>query len=86
EENFRYILNATCTGISETVVQYRDAEGQEHLLPADSVVISAGMRAQTEEALRYAAAGQYFCLVGDCEKAQSVQQAVRSAYSAAMIL
>ncbi|MDD6023077.1 MAG: FAD-dependent oxidoreductase, partial [Oscillospiraceae bacterium] len=47
EENFRYILNATCTGISETVVQYRDAEGQEHLLPADSVVISAGMRAQT---------------------------------------
>lgn len=86
EENFSYILNAACTAITPQGVEYRDSEGQIKTLPADSVVVSAGMKARTGEALRYASAGREFRLIGDCQKAASVQQAVRSAYTAALVL
>lgn len=86
EENFSFILNATCTGIEADAVVYRDADGETHRIPADDVLLSAGMRAKTEEALRYSGAGTYFRAIGDCQKAASVQQAVRSGYTAAMAL
>lgn len=86
EENFSFILNATCTGITPESVRYRGADGEEHAVPADDVLLAAGMRAKTDEALQYGSAGQSFCAVGDCQKAASVQQAIRSAYTAAMAL
>lgn len=86
EENFSFILNATCTAITEDGVEYRDAGGNTYTVPADHILLSAGMRAKTAEALRYGVAGQYFRAVGDCQKAASVQQAVRSAYTAALAL
>ncbi len=86
EENFSFILNATCTGITPEGVEYRDKNGELHRIPADDVLLSAGMRANTAEALRYSTAGTYFRVIGDCQKAASVQQAVRSAYTTAMAL
>ena len=86
EENFSFILNATCTGITPEGVEYKDKDGNIHLVQADDILLSAGMRANTEEALRYGTAGQYFRAIGDCRKAASVQQAVRSAYTTALAL
>lgn len=83
EENFTGITNAAVIAIGKNSVTYRDAEGVEHTIPCDSVVLSAGMRAKTEEALEYAKAGEMFRLVGDCQKAASLQQAVRSGWTAA---
>lgn len=83
EQNFTGLTNATCTAISEHSVTYRDAQGEEHTIPCDSVVLSAGMKAKTAEALEYAKAGQLFRLIGDCQKPASVQQAVRSGWTAA---
>lgn len=86
EENFAFVLNGTCTAIGPEGVEYQDQEGVLHVLPCDDVLLSAGMRAKTSEALRYSTAGQYFRTIGDCRKAASVQQAVRSAYTTAMEL
>ena len=86
EENFSFILNATCTAITPEGVEYQDPEGNVHIVRADDILLSAGMRAKTEEALRYGGAGQYFRAIGDCRKAASVQQAVRSAYTTALTL
>lgn len=83
EESFTGIVNATCTRIEADRVTYRDGDGLEHTVPCDSVVLSAGMRAKTAEALSYAGAGQLFRMVGDCKKAASLQQALRSAWTAA---
>ena len=86
EPNFSYVLNAACTAITSDGVSYRDSEGNIQSIKADDVILSAGMKAKTAEALRYAVAGQYFRVIGDCSKAASVQQAVRSAYTTAMAL
>lgn len=86
EENFSFILNATCTAITQEGVQYQDGEGNLHTIPADDVLLSAGMRPKSAEALRYGSAGQLFRAIGDCQKAASVQQAVRSAYTTALQL
>ena len=83
EENFTGIVGATCTKIEAHQVTYRDGQGSLHSIPCDSVVLSAGMRAKTEEALSYAGAGQLFRMVGDCKKAASLQQALRSAWTTA---
>lgn len=83
EENFTGIINATCTKIEFHQVTYQDANGNLHGIPCDSVVLSAGMRAKTEEAFSDPSAGQLFRMVGDCKKAASLQQALRSAWATA---
>lgn len=83
EENFTGLTNATCTAITEHSVTYRDKDGVEHTIDCDSVVLSAGMKAKTQEALEYGKAGGMFRMVGDCQKPASLQQAVRTGWTAA---
>ncbi len=82
EPNFTGIVNATCTAIAPDHVDYRDAAGQIHTVACDSVVLSAGMRAKTAEAVAYAAAGSLFRMAGDCIRPASVQQANRTGWTA----
>lgn len=86
EPGFTGIPNATVTEIRPDAVVYRDAEGELHTIACDSVVLSAGMKARTAEALQYGTAGSMFRMIGDCQKPASVQQAVRSGWTAAMTL
>jgi heterodisulfide reductase subunit A-like polyferredoxin len=65
-------------------VSYRDGKGQTTEIPADLVVLSAGMKAKKEEALSLYGTALEFYMIGDCKTAATVQQAVRSAYSTAM--
>ncbi|MGN1155402.1 MAG: FAD-dependent oxidoreductase [Agathobacter sp.] len=82
-EHFHSEVNARATKITEHGVTYLDAEGNEKELEADTVVLSAGMRANTDEALAFYNTAQQFFMVGDCKKAGTIQSVNRSAYAVA---
>jgi 2,4-dienoyl-CoA reductase-like NADH-dependent reductase (Old Yellow Enzyme family)/thioredoxin reductase len=84
EPSFHGIVNATVCGLSKNTVSYRDGKGRVVEAPADSVIISVGTKAKTEEALLLYGIAPEFYMIGDCSTAATVQQAVRSAYATAM--
>ena len=77
------LVNARCTSITESGVTYEDEAGREHALDAGNVVVAAGMKAKSAEALKYGEAGARLYLIGDCVKPGDVQVAMRSAFSTA---
>ena len=83
--SFHYVLNATAKEITSDHVTYTDAQG-EHQLPADSVVLSVGMRAKSGEALSFFGAGKQFYLVGDCKKPGTIQTTNRNVYATCMAI
>jgi 2,4-dienoyl-CoA reductase-like NADH-dependent reductase (Old Yellow Enzyme family)/thioredoxin reductase len=80
---FHAITHARCTKIAADSVTYEDSQGREHTLAADSVVISAGMKAKQAEALAFYGSGARLWLAGDCIRPATVQQAMRTAFAAA---
>lgn len=82
--NFHYVLNATAKEITEDHVTYTDKDGVEHNIPADSVVLSVGMRAKSAEALRFYGTAPQFYMIGDCKKPGTIQTTNRNAYATAM--
>jgi NADPH-dependent 2,4-dienoyl-CoA reductase/sulfur reductase-like enzyme len=78
---FGYTLKAKCTEIVDNKVVYTDKNGNEKYIKADSVVISAGMKANKAEALGFYGSAESFYMIGDCKKPATVQQAMRSSYS-----
>lgn len=83
-ENLKTVTGGRCTGITEAGVSYVDADGKEQLLPADSVVMAAGMRPRQADATALYDPAYRLYTVGDCDKAANVQKAVRAAFSAAI--
>lgn len=81
---FQGIVNARVTGVEPGSVHYMDQAGRLHKIPADSIVVSAGMRGKSEEALAFYGTALEFYLIGDCRRAATVQQAMRSAFATAM--
>lgn len=82
--SFHFILNASAKEIGPDGVTYTDADGSDHKLPADSVVLSVGMRAKSDEALSFYGAAPWFYMVGDCKQPGTIQTTNRSAYATAM--
>lgn len=80
---FHSVVKATVTAVEDDRVTYLDAGGVEHAIPCDSVVISLGMRAKTDEALAFSNTADRFAIIGDCKKPATVQQAMRQAYAVA---
>ena len=85
-ENLHTIVNARCSKIEDGKVSYIDADGNELVLEADSVVLCAGFQSKTAAAEALILPGVPFTMIGDCKAVGTVQQAVRSAFDAAMIL
>ena len=83
--SFHYVLNATAKEITADHVTYTDAEG-EHELAADSVVLSVGMRAKSDEALGFFGVGKQFYMVGDCKKPGTIQTTNRNVYATCMAI
>jgi 2,4-dienoyl-CoA reductase-like NADH-dependent reductase (Old Yellow Enzyme family)/thioredoxin reductase len=79
--SFHSVVNATVTGVEDDKVTYKDADGVEHEIPCDNVVISLGMRAKQDEALAFSGTANRFAIIGDCKKPATVQQAMRQAYA-----
>ena len=83
-DKFHYVLNASAKEICDDHVTYTDKDGNDHDLPADSVVLSVGMRSKSEEALSFYGKAKEFWMVGDCKKPGTIQTTNRSAYGAAV--
>jgi 2,4-dienoyl-CoA reductase-like NADH-dependent reductase (Old Yellow Enzyme family)/thioredoxin reductase len=82
-ENFSYETNVLPGKISNGKVSYTDAKGAKKSIDADDVVIYAGRKARTDEALKFYGAAPIFFIVGDCDKVGNVQTCSRTAYAAA---
>jgi len=74
------IVNAKVEAITADSVVYRDINGDTNNVSADTVVISVGMRAKSDEAIAFYGKAKEFYMVGDCEKVGSIQTTNRSAY------
>ena len=72
-----------CTAITPEGAEVADSYGNQALLPADTLVLAAGMRARSEDAQRFRGISDFFEAVGDCVKAANVRGATRSAFDAA---
>jgi NADPH-dependent 2,4-dienoyl-CoA reductase/sulfur reductase-like enzyme len=88
-EGLTIITEAIATGISGNKVTYRDVEGNQKSVLADSVVIYAGFKPKTEDAMKfYGSAGEFYT-IGDCHENNTlipggnIQKTTRSAFFAA---
>ena len=77
---FHYVLNATAKEITADHVTYTDRDGVDHDIPAESVILSVGMRSRTDEALSFYGTCPGFYMVGDCKKPGTIQTTNRSAF------
>jgi 2,4-dienoyl-CoA reductase-like NADH-dependent reductase (Old Yellow Enzyme family)/thioredoxin reductase len=85
-ENFNYIVNARCTGISGDKVTYMDSNGNERVIKTGSVVIAAGMKPKNDLALSFLNSGLRLFMIGDCDNVGDLQRAMRSGFSTASML
>ena len=83
EEKLTILLNAKVSNITPSAVEYTDPDGNTHSVTAESVVLSAGTRARTAEAMELYSAGDTFSMVGDCQKVGSIMEAMRTGFAAA---
>ncbi len=85
-DRIEFILEARCKEITAQGLVYTDKNGEDVLLPCDSVVMAAGMRPNQAAAMELYDPSYRLYLIGDCEKTANVQKAIRRAYSVAMTL
>ncbi len=84
QETLNFITEATTKSVKDNVVTYVDAQGAEHTIKADSVVICGGSRKLDDEALSYAKTARKFYVIGDANGAGNIQKCNRQAYSTIM--
>ncbi len=82
-ETMTFHTNATCTEITEQGLTYKDAEGELHQVPADTVIVAAGMKPRLDEAMSFAGCAREWEQIGDCIVPSNVRNAVRTGYDAA---
>ena len=80
------VTGARVTRICPEGVAWEDAAGNEQMMPADTVLLAAGMRALSAEAERFRECAEEFRRIGDCARVGNVNTATRSAFDAAMSL
>jgi 2,4-dienoyl-CoA reductase-like NADH-dependent reductase (Old Yellow Enzyme family)/thioredoxin reductase len=82
----KVFTSAKCNGVSEASVSYLDAEGVEHFVPADTVILSAGMRARKDLAESFRDCAPLFFRLGDCMTPKNIRVCTRSAFDAVLQL
>ena len=85
EPNFIPLTGAKCVSLTATSVTY-EKDGKQETITADSVVLSAGMKAKTQEADSFIGTALAFAEIGDCVRARTVEYATKEAYYAAVNL
>ena len=85
EPNFIPLTGAKCVSLTATSVTY-EKDGKQETITADSVVLSAGMKAKTQEADSFIGTALDFAEIGDCVRARTVEYATKEAYYAAVNL
>ena len=86
KEKIAVYTSTKCSSITEDGVHALDKDGKEIFIPAQTVVISCGMRSRIpeSEALRYCA--PVFIPIGTVVKPGVIKDAIRAGYDAAMFL
>jgi 2,4-dienoyl-CoA reductase-like NADH-dependent reductase (Old Yellow Enzyme family)/thioredoxin reductase len=82
-DTMTYHVNATCTGISADGLTFKDKDGNEQKVEADTVIVAAGMRPRLDEAMSFAGCGRVWEQIGDCITPSNVRNAVRTGFDAA---
>lgn len=82
KNNLQAALNNRVTGIDKAGVHVLDKDGKEAFYPADTVLLSAGMKARIQEVERLRQTDREFITVGDCIKPGKILQAVSGGYFA----
>lgn len=85
-DTLEQVTSLRCTRVTDQAVEGITADGTVRVLPADTVVLAAGMRARTEAVDALLSGALYVFPIGDCVRAATVEQAMQSAYTAAMTL
>ena len=65
---------------------YKDADGAEHSIPADNVLLAAGLRANSDIALPFFTSHARTWMIGSCDTPGSIQAVNRAAYGVANII
>ena len=81
---FHSVVNATAKEITADHVTYTDKDGTDHEIPSDSVILSVGMRAKTDDALAFYDDAPAFYMIGDCKRPGTIQTTNRNAYGVCM--
>ena len=79
---FQVMCSTQVKSIGSQDVTVSSPDGQEHLLPADTVLIATGMKANRAMLDRWEALVPDLRVVGDCEHAARIMEATRSGYCA----
>ena len=82
-EYVTYYCNVKCTAITPEGMEVGDSFGNRALIPVDTVVLAAGMRARAQQAEQFRGLSLFFEPIGDCVVAKNVRGATRSGYDAA---
>ena len=85
ERNVGVYCGWECVEILEHGVRIRNVtDGKETILPADTVILAAGMKAATSDAYAFRNAAPYFAMAGDCITPKKIRDAVSTGYWNAM--
>lgn len=79
-ENLTVICDAKVTQITDDGVVYLDKENREQKASAGNVILSAGMKPNTQDAVAYYDSAYEFHIIGDYKQFGSVQKVIRNAY------
>ncbi len=63
-----------------------DADGTQHSIPADTVLLAVGMRSLRAQAEAFRGCAESFRKIGDCDKVGNVKTVTRAAFDAAMTI
>lgn len=80
------MTNTRCLGITPQGVEVQDSQGQAMVLPADTVVVATGVRANTQLAESFFGLAPQSFMVGDCVKARKIMEATYEGYAVAALL
>ncbi len=86
-QGVQVLTSTSCRRITDEGVWVQPEGGEELLLPADSVILSAGMRPRSELAAKLleAQVPETYC-IGDCTAARKMGDAIREGYYTALRL
>ncbi len=86
EESVQSYCSARVLSVEENGVKIVDAEGNERLLEADTVLVAAGMRAASPKLGSWHDLAEEVIFVGDCRKSAKILEAMRTGYCAGMTI
>ena len=85
EKNLKYITSAKCTKVSDNSVTYM-VESDAKEIEADRIIIAVGMKPNFSEAEKFIGVADKFTVIGDCVRARTVENAIKDAFYAAVII